>query len=197
MPIMASGLDDPVIFEASLSPDLDHVAFGQSLASVGIWDLQADFWTIDAADANDLGPVVDIFDVTANFVWVDSDPQAKLAGAPIDELVFTVDEVLINELRITENASGNEPGGPRSEQVGTIRIVASGCSIGDRQHSERFPGRSSASGLAWCVPALRSADDTHAGHPRDGPDGQQSDVSGWSGSGRCQHGSDRLLRWSG
>ena len=126
MPVMASGLDDPVIFEASLSPDIDQVAFGQSLASVGIWDLQADFWTLDAADANDLGPVVDIFDVTANFVWVDSDPQAKLDGAPIDELVFTVDEVLINELLITENASGNEPGGPRSEQVGTVRIVASG-----------------------------------------------------------------------
>ena len=78
--------------------------------------------------------------MTANFVWVDSDPQAKLDGAPIDELVFTVDEVLINELRITENASGNEPGGPRSEQVGTIRIVASGVPsvIGSIQNG--FPG---------------------------------------------------------
>ena len=140
MPVMASGLDDPVIFEASLSPDIDQVAFGQSLASVGIWDLQADFWTLDAADANDLGPVVDIFDVTANFVWVDSDPQAKLDGAPIDELVFTVDEVLINELRITENASGNEPGGPRSEQVGTIRIVASGVPSVLGSINNGFPG---------------------------------------------------------
>ncbi len=140
MPVMASVFDDPVIFEASLSPDIDHVAFGQSLSSVGIWDLQADFWTIDGADANDFGPIVDIFDVTGDFVWVDSDPQAKLAGEEIDELVFTVDEVLINELRITENASGNEPGGPRSEQVGTIRIVASGVPSVLGSINNGFPG---------------------------------------------------------
>ena len=126
MPVMASFFDDPVVFEASLAPDLDHVAFGQSFGSVGIWDLQDDFWTITEGDANDFGPIIDIFDVTANYVWVASDPQAKLAGAAINELVFTVDEVPINELLITENASGNEPGGPRNEQVGTIRLATSG-----------------------------------------------------------------------
>ncbi len=140
MPVMAPFFDDPVIFEASLSPDIDQVAFGQSLGSVGIWDLQADFWTIDPADANDLGPVVDIFDVTGDFVWVDSDPQSKMAGEEIDELVFTVDEVLINELRITENASGNEPGGPRSEQVGSLRIVASGVPSVIGSINNGFPG---------------------------------------------------------
>lgn len=126
MPVMAPNFDDPVIFEASLSPDIDHLAFDQSLGSVGVWDLQADFWTKDPLDLNDRGPVVDVVDVTGDFLWIDSDPQAKLEGAPVDEIVFNLDEVLINGLLITENASGNEPGIQRAEQVGAIRLVATG-----------------------------------------------------------------------
>ncbi len=125
-PVMAPNFDDPVIFEASLAPDIDHLAFAQSLASVGVWDLQADFWAKDPLDLNDRGPVVDVVDVTADFLWVDSDPQAKLAGTPVDEIVFNLDEVRINGLLITENASGNEPGIQRAEQIGAIRLVASG-----------------------------------------------------------------------
>ncbi len=126
VPILAQVFDEALIFEASFSPDVDFVTFTNSVASVGVWDLQREFWLIDEDDENDLGPVVDIDDVTANYVWVDFDPQSKLDNDPeaLDELVFTVDEVLINELRITENAAGNKPGGPGSEQVGTISIKA-------------------------------------------------------------------------
>ncbi len=126
MPVMAPNFDDPVILEASLAPDIDHLTFDQSLGSVGVWDLQADFWTKDPLDLNDRGPVVDVVDVTGDFLWIDSDPQAKVADAPVEEIVFNLDEVLINGLLITENASGNEPGIQRAEQVGAIRLVASG-----------------------------------------------------------------------
>ena len=100
---------------------------GQSRASIGVWDLQDDFWVAAPGDENDLGPVWDIFDMTANVAWLDSDPQSKLPDEEIDELIVTLDEVRLNELRITENASGNEPGfGPREEQLGTISLKASG-----------------------------------------------------------------------
>ena len=100
---------------------------GQSRASIGVWDLQDDFWVAAEGDENDLGPVWDIFDMTADTAWLDSDPQSKLADEAIDELNITVDEVRLNQLLITENASGNEPGfGPREEQLGTISIKASG-----------------------------------------------------------------------
>ncbi len=127
LPFIAPVFDDEMIFDASLAAELDHVAMGQSRASVGIWDLQDDFWLAAPGDENDLGPVWDIFDMTANYAWLDSDPQSKLAGEEIDELIVTLDEVRLNELRITENAAGNEPGfGPREEQLGTISLKASG-----------------------------------------------------------------------
>ena len=127
LPPIAPVEDDALIFDASLAAELDHVSMGQSRASIGVWDLQDDFWVAAPGDENDLGPVWDIFDMTANVAWLDSDPQSKLPDEEIDELIVTLDEVRLNELRITENASGNEPGfGPREEQLGTISLKASG-----------------------------------------------------------------------
>ena len=128
IPDLASVYDNMLVYEASTSADLDFISFYQSLSSVGIWDVQREFWKLDLLDANDGGPVANIDDVTGNRVHFDSDPQAKLLGDPdtVDTLTFTIDEVLINELLITENASGNEPGGMRGEQVGRIYIEADG-----------------------------------------------------------------------
>lgn len=127
MPILAPSAGNPLVYQASQSPNVDKVLFDTSLGPVAIWDLQSEFWTAgDDADINDAGPVVQVHDVTADFVWVDSDIQSKVAGAAVDTLTFEIDELLTNELRITENAAGTSPGGPSSEQVGTILIKATG-----------------------------------------------------------------------
>ena len=44
MPPIAPIFDDPLIFDASLAAELDYVAMGQSRSSIGVWDLQDDFW---------------------------------------------------------------------------------------------------------------------------------------------------------
>ena len=78
-------------------------------------------------DENDSRPGLGYLRHDGRYGWLDSDPQSKLADEAIDELNITVDEVRLNQLLITENASGNEPGfGPREEQLGTISIKASG-----------------------------------------------------------------------
>ncbi len=132
LPILAQAFDELLIFEASLSPNIDVVKFLNSLASLGIRDLQREFWTKEPGDLNDNGPTVHITDVTSNVVWADSDPEANNDAshadglAASDTLTFIVDEFRTNEIRVTENADGNEAGGPRSEQVGTIKIEGKG-----------------------------------------------------------------------
>ncbi len=126
MPRMAPAFDEPVIFDASLSPDIDRVMFESSIASAGIWNLQEDFWNADPTQPSDIGPQVDLYNVNSNFFWVDSAAGSKSATSSLDELTFNLENAVVNELRISENVSGSEPGGPRSELVGTIRLKASG-----------------------------------------------------------------------
>ncbi len=126
MPGMAPAFDEPVIFDASLSPDVDRVMFETSIASAGIWNLQEDFWNADPTQPGDVGPQVDLYNVNSNFFWVDSAAGSKSATSSLDELTFNLENAVVNDLRISENVSGSEPGGPRSEQVGTIRLKASG-----------------------------------------------------------------------
>ncbi len=159
VPAIAPVLDAGVVFDASLAPDLDTLSVAQSRASAAYFDVQADFWIDDPLDVNDDGPVLNIYDTTADIVWLDSDPQAKVfedvvntLGLPFPdgkddgELVVTVDEVRINELRVTENASGNEPGGPRAEQVGTLSIKASGLVSNIGSINMGFPGSPTPAG---------------------------------------------------
>ena len=127
MPLMAPAFDEPVIFDASLSPDVDRVTFEKSIASAGVWNLQEDFWNADPTQSGDIGPQVDLYNVNSNFFWVDSAAGSKSATSSLDELTFNLENSVVNELRISESVSGSQFGsGPRSEQVGTIWLKASG-----------------------------------------------------------------------
>ncbi len=130
----------PVIFDAALSPDIDQVAFDGGTEAAGIWNLQADFWTVDPSDPADAGPVVNINDTYGNFVWIDSDAQAKQAETASDALRLNLNNSWITELRITENATSGQPGGPQSEQVGTINIHAQGTPSGIGSLVNGWPG---------------------------------------------------------
>ena len=130
----------PVIFDAALSPDIDQVTFDGSSRSAGIWNLQADFWTVDPSDPADAGPVVNINDTNGNFVWIDSDAQAKQAESASDTLRLNLNSSWITELRITENATSGQPGGPQSEQIGTINIHAQGTPSGIGSLVNGWPG---------------------------------------------------------
>ena len=130
----------PVIFDAALSPDIDQVTFDGSTESAGIWNLQADFWTVDPSDPADAGPVVNIIDTYGDFVWIDSDAQARQAESASDALRLNLNNSWITELRITENATSGQPGGPQSEQIGTINIHAQGTPSGIGSLVNGWPG---------------------------------------------------------
>ena len=137
LPTLAPDDASGLAFYADQSPNIDRVEFTDSWANLVVYDLQEEFWTTTPGDDTDNGPTVLIDDVTADQVWIDSDTQSKQFvdedgdGKDDGELVIIVDEALINELRITENASDKTPGddsenGDRGEQVGTITLRATG-----------------------------------------------------------------------
>ncbi len=134
MPVLGPENSSALYFEATDSRNIDKVTIQQSQGSAWVTDLQREFWTRTPGDERDVGPTVDIVDVTAERVVIDSDAQSKRFedsdndGKDDGTIVFNLDEVRINELRISEDATDrtNPSESDRGEQVGTITLRATG-----------------------------------------------------------------------